>query len=98
MKRLIYCICSILLLNNSNLLAQDNTLFNFGQEVQWEDWILNKKNTEKIHWINVNTDPDTWRMEKGNLICKGKPIGVVRSATVRKLHHPCRMEPSIRWR
>lgn len=32
-----------------------------------------------IKWINVNTDPDTWRRDKDLLICKGKPIGVMRS-------------------
>lgn len=31
-------------------------------------------------WINVNTDPDTWSVKDGVLICKGKPIGVMRSA------------------
>lgn len=30
-------------------------------------------------WINVNTAPDTWRVENGILICKGHPIGVMRS-------------------
>ncbi len=30
-------------------------------------------------WVNVNTAPDTWRAEKGLLICKGHPIGVMRS-------------------
>jgi hypothetical protein len=30
-------------------------------------------------WINVNTAPDTWRVEKGILICSGHPIGVMRS-------------------
>jgi hypothetical protein len=30
-------------------------------------------------WVNVNTDPDTWRVKDGLLICKGKPIGVMRS-------------------
>jgi Domain of Unknown Function (DUF1080) len=30
-------------------------------------------------WINVNTDPDTWRVENGVLVCKGHPIGVMRS-------------------
>ena len=29
-------------------------------------------------WVNVNTDPDTWRVEKGMIVCKGKPIGVMR--------------------
>jgi hypothetical protein len=30
-------------------------------------------------WVNVNTDPDTWRVKEGLLICTGKPIGVMRS-------------------
>ena len=30
-------------------------------------------------WIDVNTSPDTWCVKDGILICKGKPIGVMRS-------------------
>ena len=30
-------------------------------------------------WVNVNTDPDTWKMRDGMLICTGHPIGVMRS-------------------
>ena len=30
-------------------------------------------------WVDVNTSPDTWRVEDGLLICKGQPIGVMRS-------------------
>lgn len=30
-------------------------------------------------WVNVNTDPDTWSVKKGLLVCKGHPIGVMRS-------------------
>lgn len=30
-------------------------------------------------WVNVNTDPDTWSVKDGLLICSGKPIGVMRS-------------------
>lgn len=30
-------------------------------------------------WINVNTDPDTWSVRDGMIICKGQPIGVMRS-------------------
>jgi hypothetical protein len=39
--------------------------------------LFNGKNLKG--WVNVNTDPDTWRVEKGELVCKGKPIGVMRS-------------------
>lgn len=30
-------------------------------------------------WVNVNTDADTWSVKDGNLVCSGKPIGVMRS-------------------
>ena len=30
-------------------------------------------------WVNVNTDPDTWTVKDGILICKGRPIGVMRT-------------------
>lgn len=30
-------------------------------------------------WINVNTDPDTWKVRDGLLVCSGRPIGVMRS-------------------
>lgn len=30
-------------------------------------------------WVNVNTDPDTWSVRDGLLVCKGRPIGVMRT-------------------
>jgi hypothetical protein len=30
-------------------------------------------------WVDVNTSPDTWSVKDGLLICKGLPIGVMRS-------------------
>ncbi len=30
-------------------------------------------------WVDVNTSPATWSVKDGLLICKGKPIGVMRS-------------------
>jgi hypothetical protein len=30
-------------------------------------------------WVNVNTDPGTWSVRDGMLICSGHPIGVMRS-------------------
>lgn len=40
--------------------------------------LFNGKNLDG--WVNVNTDPDTWSVKKGELICSGRPIGVMRSA------------------
>jgi hypothetical protein len=31
-------------------------------------------------WVNLNTDPDTWKFENGMLVCSGHPTGVLRSA------------------
>jgi hypothetical protein len=30
-------------------------------------------------WVNVNTNPDTWSVKDGKLVCSGRPIGVMRS-------------------
>lgn len=30
-------------------------------------------------WVNVNTDPDTWSVRDGLLVCSGHPIGVMRT-------------------
>jgi len=35
--------------------------------------------TDLTGWVNVNTDPDTWSVKDGVLICSGQPIGVMRS-------------------
>jgi hypothetical protein len=49
----------------------------YGQNVpQWRD-LFNGKDLSG--WVNVNTDPDTWSVKDGILICKGQPIGVMRS-------------------
>ena len=30
-------------------------------------------------WVNVNTNPDTWSVRDGVLVCSGRPIGVMRT-------------------
>ena len=30
-------------------------------------------------WVDVNTSPDTWSVRDGLLVCRGRPIGVMRS-------------------
>lgn len=46
------------------------------QTPQFRD-LFNGKNLKG--WVNVNTAPDTWSVKKGILICKGQPIGVMRT-------------------
>jgi len=38
-----------------------------------------KNRVTPVNWINVNTDADTWKMNKGVLTCSGHPIGIMRS-------------------
>lgn len=38
-----------------------------------------KNKGNPINWINVNTDPGTWKRKGDLLICSGQPIGVMRS-------------------
>jgi hypothetical protein len=48
-----------------------------GDEVpQWRSLFNGKDLTG---WINVNTDPDTWSVKDGMIVCTGQPIGVMRS-------------------
>jgi hypothetical protein len=34
---------------------------------------------ESLKWVNVNTEPATWTLQKDILVCSGQPIGVMRS-------------------
>jgi hypothetical protein len=50
-----------------------------GQSVpvpQWRD-LFNGKDLSG--WVNVNTEPATWTVRDGLLVCSGRPIGVMRS-------------------
>lgn len=40
----------------------------------WKDLFNGKDFTG---WVNVNTEPDTWSMHDGLIVCKGQPIGVM---------------------
>lgn len=46
------------------------------QELQFNSLFNGKDLTG---WTDVNTSPETWRVENGELICSGLPIGVMRS-------------------
>ena len=51
--------------------------FTLAEDVpQWKDLFNGKDLTG---WVNVNTDEDTWYVKDGLLVCKGMPIGVMRS-------------------
>ena len=55
--------------------------FVFGAEISLDDLVSEGMHKgASMKWINVNTDADTWRTEEDLLICRGLPIGVMRSA------------------
>lgn len=48
-----------------------------GEEVPRFRPLFNDK--DLTGWVNVNTADDTWSVQDGMLICKGRPIGVMRT-------------------
>ena len=73
-------VISLFLLNpDCFLYAQSNGIV-FGSELNINQVTPGSKNKAKpITWVNVNTNPDTWKKNKDLLICSGEPIGVMRS-------------------
>ncbi|PKA97641.1 uncharacterized protein DUF1080 [Flavobacteriaceae bacterium MAR_2009_75] len=55
--------------------------FEFGTVTEMENlYASNSDKLETIKWHNVNTEENTWSVQDdGILVCKGLPIGVVRS-------------------
>ena len=52
----------------------------FGKEINTNNPSSKEKRKDTaIQWIEVNTPPETWSLKNGELICKGRPIGVMRS-------------------
>lgn len=69
----------IISISSLNANAQAVTV-TFGKEKKSDESFLNSKQKgTDIEWINVNTDPDTWKRNKDELVCTGNPIGVMRS-------------------
>lgn len=55
-------------------------MFEFGEATQLEKFTSDVMGQESsMKWINVNTEEDTWSQQDSILVCKGLPIGVVRS-------------------
>ncbi len=72
---LLLCVTFIVM----NSFAQDARI-SFGKSLGHQKYISKTKEKDKsIMWVNVNTAPDTWHLEKDILVCSGQPIGVMRS-------------------
>ena len=62
------------------LVSAQDKMISFGKsETLYKALSMTKDKVLPLLWKNVNTDPDTWHVEKDLLICTGKPIGVMRS-------------------
>ena len=63
-----------------SLVFAQRPIVKFGKEISMPDPAAkDKKKDAAIQWIEVNTPPETWSLQNGELICKGNPIGVMRS-------------------
>jgi hypothetical protein len=70
----------LLLLNHNDFLQAQSNAIIFGSELELGEVVPGSKNKENpLRWVNVNTDPHTWKKNKDLLICTGLPIGVMRS-------------------
>ena len=73
-------VCLLFLLNSNYVSRAQSNVIVFGTEIELAKVTPGAKNKgNPLQWMNVNTDPDTWRKNKDLLICTGKPIGVMRS-------------------
>ena len=79
MRLIIKVVLFFLLLLNPNCLLHAQSIV-FGSELELTQVRPGSKNKEDpLNWVNVNTNPDTWKKNKDLLICTGKPIGIMRS-------------------
>ena len=79
MKRFVIALFSVFFLFLLNANAQD-LVATFGKEVPWQNVVeAGDVDGEPVKWFQVNTEPDTWRVEGDILVCSGLPIGVIRS-------------------
>ena len=71
---------AVLLMSSSIAIYSQPFEIQFGKETPVKDIspVFSRK-SRPVKWINVNTYEDTWMKQKDILICKGEPIGVIRS-------------------
>ena len=58
------------------LLVAGGSQLEGGQGAEFRDLFNGKDLTG---WVNVNTGPDTWTVQKGEIVCSGHPHGVLRT-------------------
>lgn len=64
----------------AGILSAQEPLFQFGEHTDLQTLLISEKFSGKpVSWIQVNTETGTWEVKGDELLCKGQPIGVIRS-------------------
>lgn len=67
------------LFETGNIIAQEQVAV-FGKTLHMENVLSGKlEEAVPVKWIQVNTQPETWKVDGNILKCTGLPIGVIRS-------------------
>src|SRR4030042_1410230 len=76
----IIIICATVLTGTElNSYAQDPAIVFGKSESSQKIFSKSKEKDKSLLWVNVNTEPETWTLQKDILVCSGHPIGVMRS-------------------
>ena len=79
-KAVILLVFTAFLTGNGIQSSAQEPIIEFGRSVSSQSVFSGSKEKDKpILWINVNTEPETWNLQKDLLVCSGHPIGVMRS-------------------
>lgn len=77
-RRLVRTLALIALIFSNNLFAQIFPI-EFGVEKSISHLLEGSSDFSAIKWLDVNTTDTTWYKQEDVLVCKGWPIGVIRS-------------------
>lgn len=81
-RKITFLICLIIsafLLKTNSIVAQE-LVTKFGKAIHWDSVLDDDYSAAKpVSWYQVNTEPDTWKVDGKILKCTGLPIGVIRS-------------------
>lgn len=73
-------VTAVLGFNSLSYAQNADFTFEFGQVIPLETITSEgQAQAQPVQWVNVNTYDSTWSVQDSILICKGEPIGVVRS-------------------
>jgi len=79
-KTVTILLCATILTSINKEVCAQAPVIKFGKAVSSRKIFLKSKEKDQtLAWINVNTEPSTWTLQKDILVCSGKPIGVMRS-------------------